>query len=324
MRSYGLTKARSMGPVADFVRRAGGSLARVFRQAELPMALLDDPERLMLLKDQLLLVECAVREVGDVALTARLSTEAGFATLGVYGHQVEAAPTLGESIASASAMMGTLLQASTHLSLEVSGPEASWTYRVTEQITVGRRSNEILALGYMLDLMRQFAGGGWSPSRLELPSGTETHAAVEDVLRANMSRGRTAAVVFPANLLECPNRRFIRRANPLSVQVPDPNDVVTCVERLISLDLLEEHPNLQWMCRRLAISPRSLQRQLAARGTRFETLVRRVLQERACELLRSGASATTIACELGYSDLAHFTRAFRRWTGRSPRTWRDD
>ena len=50
MRSYGWTKARSMGPVADFVERSGGSIARVFRRAGLPLRLIDEPDRLILLK----------------------------------------------------------------------------------------------------------------------------------------------------------------------------------------------------------------------------------------------------------------------------------
>ena len=65
MRSYGLTRARSMGPVADIVERSGGSVARAFRRAELPLRLIDEPDRLILLRDQLNLVECAAREIGD-------------------------------------------------------------------------------------------------------------------------------------------------------------------------------------------------------------------------------------------------------------------
>jgi AraC-like DNA-binding protein len=31
-----------------------------------------------------------------------------------------------------------------------------------------------------------------------------------------------------------------------------------------------------------------------------------------------------IADELGYSDVANFSRAFKRWSGRSPSNWRKD
>jgi AraC-like DNA-binding protein len=42
-------------------------------------------------------------------------------------------------------------------------------------------------------------------------------------------------------------------------------------------------------------------------------------------LLSSGAgSVTEIAHRLGFSETAAFSRAFRRWTGSSPATWRRD
>lgn len=46
MHRYGLTKARSMGPVTDMVERAGGSIERVFRRAELPLRLMSPEKQL--------------------------------------------------------------------------------------------------------------------------------------------------------------------------------------------------------------------------------------------------------------------------------------
>ncbi|MDE3831588.1 helix-turn-helix transcriptional regulator (plasmid) [Sinorhizobium meliloti WSM1022] len=34
------------------------------------------------------------------------------------------------------------------------------------------------------------------------------------------------------------------------------------------------------------------------------------------------SSISQIACQLGYTDPAHFTRAFMAWKGMSPRAWR--
>ncbi|HKP55781.1 MAG TPA: AraC family transcriptional regulator [Polyangiales bacterium] len=48
----------------------------------------------------------------------------------------------------------------------------------------------------------------------------------------------------------------------------------------------------------------------------------RVRHTRALELLRSEASIDEAADRLGYTDAANFTRAFRRWTGKSPRAVR--
>jgi AraC-like DNA-binding protein len=40
-------------------------------------------------------------------------------------------------------------------------------------------------------------------------------------------------------------------------------------------------------------------------------------------LADSAAAIGQIARNLGYSDPAHFTRAFQRWTGCTPRDFRD-
>jgi AraC-like DNA-binding protein len=306
------------------VERSGGSVARVFRRAELPLRLIDEPDRLILLKDQLNLVECAAREIGDDALAARLSTEAGFASLGPYGKPMETAPRLDQAIVVASATIGALLQSRTRLALTVSRGVAKWTYGVTDRIEIGRQKNEMLAFGYMLDLIRRFAGAGWTPSRVELPGPPlATRTAVENVFRCDLSRGEAAMIAFPAELLEMPNPMAPRPGPSGADELPDPQDIVACVAHLIGLGLLDGRPNVDWLCRRLEISRRSLQRQLAARGASFEGLLRQTLRDRSSDLLtQANASVTTAAFELGYSDPAHFSRAFRRWTGESPRGWR--
>jgi AraC-like DNA-binding protein len=314
-----------MGPVAEAVERGGGSVARVFKRAELPMRLLEQPDRIFLLKDQLNLVECAAREIGDEALPARLSVEAGMAGLGSFGHRMRSASRLGVALARSNALIVSLLQSSTRLTLTTSGGWAKWTYEVTDPVVVGRQKNEILALGYMLDVMRGFVGTDWTPSRVELGGWPlVAKPTIETVFRCDLTRGETAALMFPADLLHLPNPRPPRQEQSQNVRdMPDPDNLVECLEQLISLALLEGRPRLEWLCDRLGRAPRSLQRALNARGTTFERVMQRVLVDECLELLaRQNASITTIALELGYADPAHFTRAFRRWTGETPRAWR--
>lgn len=323
MTCYGLTKARSMGPVAEAVERANGSLARVFRRAELPLQIIDAPDRLILLRDQLYLVDCAAREIGDDAFTARLSTGAGFRFLGGLSRRVAAAPRLDLAIACCNALMETMLQSATRLTLEVSGRYAHWRYQVTDPIVVGRQKNEILAFGYMLDLLRNYMGSSWAPIRADLPGPPlVAKAANEMVLGCDIARGEMAALVFPAALLEAenPHSALVDIADE---PVPDPDDLRACVAALVGLALLDGRPRLDWLCRRLNLSRRSLQRKLAARGVSFEDIVRRASFDRSTELLaQASVAVTAVGHELGYADSAHFTRAFRRWSGVSPRGWR--
>jgi hypothetical protein len=57
MQETAFTKARSNGALADAVEIRGGSITRVFARAELPLSLIDQPELLVPLRDQVHLLE---------------------------------------------------------------------------------------------------------------------------------------------------------------------------------------------------------------------------------------------------------------------------
>jgi AraC-like DNA-binding protein len=70
----------------------------------------------------------------------------------------------------------------------------------------------------------------------------------------------------------------------------------------------------------LRLSVRTLQRRLRDWGFSFEELVDDIRRAEATRLVSERRySAMEIAFLLGYSDQAHFTRAFKRWTGLPPR-----
>jgi AraC family transcriptional regulator, regulatory protein of adaptative response / methylphosphotriester-DNA alkyltransferase methyltransferase len=75
------------------------------------------------------------------------------------------------------------------------------------------------------------------------------------------------------------------------------------------------------VARRLASSPRQLQRAFAEAGEAgFRGYLRRVRIERAAELLGDGWPVSEAARAVGYSQAAHFAKAYRRERGRPPRT----
>lgn len=87
----------------------------------------------------------------------------------------------------------------------------------------------------------------------------------------------------------------------------------------------QHHLGIEAVADQLHMSDRTLKRQLAAENTSFSTIVDEVRYRRATALLsRTDYSLEQIADELGYSDVANFSRAFKRWSGRSPSNWRKD
>lgn len=75
--------------------------------------------------------------------------------------------------------------------------------------------------------------------------------------------------------------------------------------------------------RELGMSRRGLQRKLAERGTSFRELFRSVRYNLAMRLLdRHDLSIGEAADLLGFSEVSAFSRAFKQWTGTSPKTHR--
>ena len=80
---------------------------------------------------------------------------------------------------------------------------------------------------------------------------------------------------------------------------------------------------LEEVARVLHVSTRTLKRTLAAHGTTFSALIDDTRRQRALLLIaQRDVALSEVAHQLGYSDVANFTRAFRRWTGKSPAAFR--
>lgn len=82
-------------------------------------------------------------------------------------------------------------------------------------------------------------------------------------------------------------------------------------------------PGLEDFARILHITPRTLERRLRREDKQFSQILAEVRLEKASALLCGGRHPVTeIAYQLGYKDVANFTRAFKRQTGLSPSQFR--
>lgn len=78
------------------------------------------------------------------------------------------------------------------------------------------------------------------------------------------------------------------------------------------------------VARHLGMSVASLRRRLEERGATFREIRAATLAEEAKSRLGRGETVAAVAEGLGFSDGRSFARAFRSWTGSSPRGYRSD
>lgn len=102
------------------------------------------------------------------------------------------------------------------------------------------------------------------------------------------------------------------------------DDIASRVKLAIVDHLPSGAPSAELVAKDLHMSPRTLQRRLAALGSAYSVLLDAVRRELATQHLADPArSLSEISYLLSFAEQSGFSRAFRRWTGRAPSTVRE-
>ncbi|MEO1134920.1 MAG: AraC family transcriptional regulator ligand-binding domain-containing protein [Cyanobacteria bacterium J06639_1] len=95
------------------------------------------------------------------------------------------------------------------------------------------------------------------------------------------------------------------------------------VRRAVASLLSEGVPSLSTIAAKLGIGARTLQRRLSDQGHSFQSLVDMARKDLAQRLLRETEySLAEVAFLTGFAEQSGFTRAFKRWAGETPRSYR--
>lgn len=136
-----------------------------------------------------------------------------------------------------------------------------------------------------------------------------------------------ALLRFPIKLLEQPLKSpdpelvalLEQHADRLLAGFPQGGETVSGLRNAIARSLREGEPDIGQICTQLHLSSRTLQRRLGEAGTNFRRELNLIRYELAQSYLRDPRlQITEIAMLLGYSEHSAFTRAFKKWDGRSP------
>ena len=103
----------------------------------------------------------------------------------------------------------------------------------------------------------------------------------------------------------------------------DENDIVQRVKASIIELLPDGKMSDTRVAETLYMSNRTLQRKLEEQGTTFYNILTEIRKEMALKYLKdSQLTLTELSFQLGFSEMSSFSRAFKNWTGQSPREYR--
>ena len=204
-----------------------------------------------------------------------------------------------------------------------------------EHLTESCGETEDAFFSFLMIVLRTLYKPTFSPVRVEFRHAMphEGAAPYEALFRTTVDFSRPASA-FVFNSADMQVR--LRGSCPELAQIND-NIVIGYLARLDKSDVINgvKQKIIEYLpdgdCDRdkvasaLCMSPTTLQAKLSQRGTNFQQLFDNTRKELACSYLGQGKatrSVTEIAFLLGFTDTSNFTRAFKRWTGKSPTDFR--
>jgi AraC-like DNA-binding protein len=265
--------------------------------------------------------------------TEHLGLYVGLATtlddLGPYGHVLQTALTLHDYLRKGIALYN-LLVSGQRLWLAEHGDELRVHIAGVGGSKLGAHQSHIETVIVTIAQCRQAAGAHWSPreiglayrSREPLPPidhfagsrivyGTDdTYFTLPRALLGLRYQGGSAGAAQATDA-----------ASPAASPLPE--DLAGLVQLQIEALLPGRAMQIDTVAETLGMSARSLQRALERQGLTYSKLLGEARVRQAAKWLEgSDKPVAEIAFDLGYTDAANFTRAFRRQTGVPPQTFR--
>lgn len=320
----------ALGSLPAVLERLGVPSGPLLKQVHLQPEDFSDPERSATFDELDRLLGACVRRTGCRHFGLLVGRNVTLESLGIAGRLARNAPSVARALADLEDFF--ILQDSGAIP-HLTERDGLATLAYAIYATGLRNADQVhdLALAALLNVMRQLCGPDWSPDAVLLPRGrpdniTPYREALQAPLRFDAVQ---AALLFPSNWLRHPipgadpllHRLLEDRASTERSQVSPTlrNEVRRAIRALLaSGDCCRES-----VAQRLGLHPRTLVRRLQKSGTTFQALLDDTRSQSAKQLLHDTRSPVSrIAASLGYRDPTVFTRAFRRWTGCSPREFR--
>lgn len=180
---------------------------------------------------------------------------------------------------------------------------------------------------FIVHIVRQFTRPDWAPATIAFEANYTPSPQTQALWpRTRFLSGQHASWIdVHVSQLSLPNLAMEQPPNPFENEdYPSPTEIVHTLKLMLPSYLDEGVPTISEIAEMAGISVRSFQRKLSGMELSYSGLVDVVRFESAAKRLRdTDAKIIDIAFSCGYADPAHFTRAFRRISGTTPREFRD-
>jgi AraC-like DNA-binding protein len=325
-----VTPISFVNAIVQAYKHRGKSPNQALESAQITPDLLVNPEARITAAQMERISGAAMQELDDEGL-GWFSRRLPWGSYGMLARASISAPNLGVALGRWCRHHGLIAD---DITLTLSNSAATATLTITEHRNLGSLREFCL-----VSVLRNFHGlACWLiDSRIpltgaEFPFVAPKHHAVYEVLFSTpaLFESAQAAIKFDASYLSLPLRRdeaalrqMLQRALPLTVlQYRRDRLLVQRVRQALASQPADTH-SADDLASLLAMSARTLMRQLKEEGASLQALKDEVRLARAQDLLlRTQRPIKQVASAAGFQNEKSFMRAFKGWTGQSPAEFR--
>jgi AraC-like DNA-binding protein len=327
-----LIRVSAFLPFIKFLDQIGSPTERLLQQAKVPIFALEDPEALIPLYQSCVFVEQAARLEGIENLGILVGQKTQIADLGLFGHLLCQSLTLYELLTTLEQTVNTF-DSGEQVWIVQQGDQVWLHHRFNSLPTLENQQARLYNMMLYLKAFQLVLGQEWRPLAMQLQvnpsrSLTDIKPFADSQLYFAQS---SSAIIFSRSLFSSPLKQpaplhtaaYQFDYETLQSSAPSP-DFLESLRQLLRSLLRDGYPDIALAAEIAGMSSRSLQRRLAENDLSYSHLVEKVRFKRAVNLLQDAdIKLIEISAELGYTDAANFTRAFKRWAGISPREFRN-
>ena len=308
---------RTLLPIARYLRERGVSPREVFKRAEIsPSDMFHESGWLP--RELCFKLGLELEAIfGDRLPGAEIGHQARLTDFGLWGQTAMGAATLEDACRTACASVELLLQGA-ELHFRLTERHALLTFAYAGRSNYDPRQHIIGTLAVLCHVALLAGIPEAVGARFAFSSGRYGDC-LESVFGPSIEFDSAFdGIVIDRDILTHRLRSKTARPDDL-----DPLQAPALLADIVKTALPYDSVTLDRIAPRLGLSSRTLQRRLHDWGFSFEEMVDDIRRTTALHLVRSeNLSGMELAFSLGYSDPAHFVRAFRRWTNMTPGDYR--
>jgi AraC-like DNA-binding protein len=313
------------------IEASGASRDEFLARAGIDPDLVEQGQARLSVKDYRRAIDAALEVTGEPALGLRLGEHASAAMYPVVAHVVEQASTLGGGIEMMT-RYSALLAAGYEPRLIDTGPTVSLRLSYLADGSAATRLTAEFLMTALSRMLRQYVGPNAHPHRVSFVYRAPAHAAEY----RRVFRG-VECFEQPFTELEFPREWLARsqlHSNPglhnvlrmhaerELCQLERGATIVEQVQSALASRDPRSSPTMTELARELDVSARTLARKLQIENATYTELVERWRQGAAKSLLEDRRlTIQETAAAMGFASAPAFHRAFRRWTGQTPKQY---